>query len=320
MISLISHPGTLKGFSLNWISGRTTAVLVIWAGLCCFSPGLFAASKLAIGSGVTEPGSSVTLPISLTSDDHVAALQVDIQFDAVDVSSGSVSAGTAYVDHNLSFAVVSPGVLRLVIQSPTNSALGSGTLVNIQFNVAANASPGSSALTLANDLLVNNVQESVATSSVDGAINITDPAPQADLQIVKTVPIPAVGSGGVVMYTITVTNNGPVDVVGANVVDTLPEAFVNSSWSCSASAGSACTTAGVGNINDMADIDAGGSVTYSLSGTFQTGLTRDVVNTAQVIAPANVLDPDFSNNVARVVIPVSEIYDTIFVDGFESKK
>lgn len=317
MMSSISQPGTLKGFPLNLIFGRTAAALVIWAGLCCFSPGLFAASKLAIGSGVTEPGSSVTLPLSLTSDDHVAALQVDIQFDAVDVSSGSVSAGTAYVDHNLSFAVISPGVLRLVIHSPTNSALGSGTLVNIQFNVAADASPGSSSLTLANDLLVNNVEDPVATSSVDGAINIADPAPQADLQILKTVPIPAVGPGGVVIYTITVTNNGPVDVVGANVVDTLPEGFINSNWSCSASGGSACTTAGVGNINDLADIDAGGSVTYSLSGTFQAGLTRDVSNTAQVIAPANVYDPNFSNNVDQVVIPLSEIYDTIFVDGFE---
>lgn len=298
-----------------------TAALIIWGGFCLTSPSLFAASELTIGSGITAPGGTVNLPLSLTTDDHVAAMQVDVQFDAADVSSGAVSTGTAYVDHILAYNVVSPGVLRLVIYSPTNSALGSGTLGNIQFDVAAQAMLGFSDLTLTSDLLANNLAGPVAASSVNGTININDSASQADLQIVKTVPTPAVGPGAAVTYTITVTNNGPDDVVDAKIVDTIPAGIIDSFWSCSASAGSACTKEGDGHINDLADIDSGGAVTYSLSGTFQAGLTQDVTNTAQVIPPASVHDPNFSNNVDQVVILLSKIYDTIFIDGgFETNE
>jgi len=295
-----------------------TAALIIWGAFSFASPSLFAASELTMGSGVTAPGGSVNLPLSLTTDDHVAAMQVDVQFDAADFSSVAVSPGTAFEDHVLAYNVVSPGVLRLVIYSPTNTALGPGTLANIQFDVAAEATLGFSDVTLVNDLLADDLADVVAASSIDGTIEISDSAPQADLQIDKTVSTPAVEPRGGVTYTITVTNNGPDDAVDANIVDTVPEEIINSFWSCSASAGSACTKEGDGNINDLADIDAGSAVTYSLSGTFRAGITQDVTNTAQVISPASVHDPNFSNNVDQVVIPLSEIYDTIFIGGFES--
>ncbi len=75
-------------------------------------------------------------------------------------------------------------------------------------------------------------------------------------------------------YTVVVSNTGPSDVLAATVVDNNLSEFSSISWTCSASAGSNCL-AGSGNLDTTADIVASGSVTYTVTVTYDSGATTD---------------------------------------------
>jgi hypothetical protein len=82
------------------------------------------------------------------------------------------------------------------------------------------------------------------------------------------------------------------------VTDTLPAALQNGAWTCAASAGSACTASGSGNIQDTVDLLAGGNATYTLTATVASNASGSLVNTATVTAPATANDPDPTNDSA----------------------
>jgi uncharacterized repeat protein (TIGR01451 family) len=121
--------------------------------------------------------------------------------------------------------------------------------------------------------------------------------PQADLAITKTDGVTTAVPGGSVTYTVTASNAGPDPVVGGTVADTFP-AVLTCTWTCVGAGGGTCTAAGAGNINDLVNLPAGGSVTYTLTGTVATGTTGSLSNTATVSAPAGVTDPTPGNNSA----------------------
>ncbi len=90
----------------------------------------------------------------------------------------------------------------------------------------------------------------------------------ADLAITKTDGLDTVFAGNTVTYTITVSNRGPSDVVGAAVNDTFPPALSNVSWSCLSGTGSSCSSAsGTGNIATTVSLPRGGSVTFTATAT-----------------------------------------------------
>jgi hypothetical protein len=83
------------------------------------------------------------------------------------------------------------------------------------------------------------------------------------------------------------------------VADTLPAAITGATWTCVGAGGGTCTASGSGNINDTVSLPAGGSVTYTLSGTVAlTTASGPLSNTATVTAPAGVTDPTPGNNSA----------------------
>ena len=68
-------------------------------------------------------------------------------------------------------------------------------------------------------------------------------------------------------YTIVVTNNGPSDVIGATVTDTLPAAVASDTLTAVASGGaSGFTASGSGNINDTVNMPVGSTITYTVVG------------------------------------------------------
>lgn len=107
-------------------------------------------------------------------------------------------------------------------------------------------------------------------------VNPIDLTPlQADIAVTKSDGASTYTPGGTASYTITVTNAaGPDAITGISVSDTLPAGVtLSGAWSCSASAGSACSAASGGSAGDSAisltvDLDVGGTVTITVPVSF----------------------------------------------------
>jgi uncharacterized repeat protein (TIGR01451 family) len=118
----------------------------------------------------------------------------------------------------------------------------------------------------------------------------------ADLSITKTDGVASAAPGGSVTYTITGSNAGPDPVADAAIVDTFA-ADLTCTWTCTGVSGGTCTASGSGNINEVANLPSGGSVSYTASCTISTSATGTLTNSAS-IASATVPDPDTGNNSA----------------------
>jgi uncharacterized repeat protein (TIGR01451 family) len=126
--------------------------------------------------------------------------------------------------------------------------------------------------------------------------------PTGDLSISKTDGQATYFPGQVLTYTIVASNAGPADVTGATVADNFTAQIASVSWTCSASAGSSCGTAGgTGDINATVNLLAGGTATFTATATVSLSATGTLTNTATISAPAGVFDPNLTNNSATDV-------------------
>jgi LPXTG-site transpeptidase (sortase) family protein len=192
---------------------------------------------------------------------------------------------------------------------PTVAELESGTLILpdlisgafYEITVTANVTATSGSVT--------------NTANVTPPAGTTDPTPGnntvsdtdtinsvADLSITKTdgsaIYVPGVG----VTYTVTVTNGGPSDVIGATVADTKPTQITTWAWACASQTGGAtgCTPAASSSsdFSDSVDIPSGGSIVYTVTANIAPAATGNLVNTATVSVPAGTTDPTPGNNSA----------------------
>ncbi|QIL69905.1 DUF11 domain-containing protein [Diaphorobacter sp. HDW4B] len=115
---------------------------------------------------------------------------------------------------------------------------------------------------------------------------------KADLRIEKT----ATPDGSYVPdqslnYQIVVTNDGPSDVDGASIQDTVPSKVNVSLWSCTPATGADCGANASGTDNNVSltgvKIPAGKSVTITVTGMAQRSATGDIINTATVTPPTS---------------------------------
>jgi hypothetical protein len=109
---------------------------------------------------------------------------------------------------------------------------------------------------------------------------------------------------------VTASNNGPGDVTGATITDTLPAAISSANWTCVAASGATCQPNGTGSINATVDLAAGSQVTFTINATVAASATGPLTNTATVSAPAGVTDPNTVNNSASDT-DSSTIADTV---------
>src|SRR5262249_43798429 len=117
--------------------------------------------------------------------------------------------------------------------------------------------------------------------------------PEADLKITKTDGQASYAPGGVLTYTITVTNQGPNSVTGETVTDSFPADLGSISWTCTASLGSACgSTSGNGNISATVDLLSTGTATFTVTATASLTATGSISNTASVAPPGGTTEPD----------------------------
>jgi uncharacterized repeat protein (TIGR01451 family) len=158
--------------------------------------------------------------------------------------------------------------------------------------------------------LTNTATISTAPSTVidlvpgnNTAVDVDAPM-SADLVVTKTDGVPTYTAGGTVIYTITVSNNGPSDVTGATFSDTAPGLFDSWTWKCEAQLTAVChplvETAGGATFTDSVNIPAGKSITYTVKAQINAGATVAITNTASVTLPLPgiFLDPVPGNNTA----------------------
>ena len=132
-------------------------------------------------------------------------------------------------------------------------------------------------------------------------INVQNPiAPNADLQIVKTVDNANPNPGDTVNYTVTVTDLGPATSTGVVATDTLPTGvtFV----SATSSVGSYATSTGVWTIGDLATSSI---ATLTIAATVDAGTAgTSITNWATVGESASSTDLYPANNIASSTIAV----------------
>ena len=133
----------------------------------------------------------------------------------------------------------------------------------------------------------------LGAQSMEADIRVTS---ECDLTITVDDGQSAAVPGEAVSYAITVSNPGTSAVAGAVVTDNLPAAVSTAYWSCIGSGGGACTASGSGDIDDLADLPVGASVTYTLDVTIDPSATGTLSNSASVSPPAGYVDTNPGDN------------------------
>ncbi len=284
--------------------------------------------------GATIP-TQVLAPISSPATTPVAN-QVDLEVTKTDsittVTAGAAHSYTVTVRNNGPQAVTGATVsdtMPALLQSPTwscsvanqsaaatcGAASGSGniaTTVNLgvndiaTFTINATIDPAAPSGTAT---LVNTATASVPAGVTDtnttnnSATDTDDVNRRADISVSKTDGITNAVPGTTITYTVAVTNNGPSNAGLVAVADTVPATITGVTWTCSSTAGSACTAAsGSGNaIATSANLIRSGVATYTITGTLNPGTpagTGTLVNTATATLPVGVTEINTTNNSA----------------------
>jgi uncharacterized repeat protein (TIGR01451 family) len=118
--------------------------------------------------------------------------------------------------------------------------------------------------------------------------------PVVNVSVTKTSSPNPYTQGHLLTYTIVVRNGGPTTAAPATVDDPLPIQLAGAgfTWTCMATTGSTCGAAtGVAPLHDTPTIVAGGSVTYTLTGTVPAATAAVLTNVVTVTPPPGVFDP-----------------------------
>ncbi len=192
----------------------------------------------------------------------------------------------------------------------TTPAVGSSGTVACSSN-AAIASGGTYSVLIAVTATGTGLQTNTATvasAAVDNDPDVTDnsdtenvtiTAAQADLRIAKSATASPVASGGTIVYTLVVTNDGPSPASNLTLTDPMPA----NATSAIAASGLSCN----GPVTPLvtctaASLAVGASATVTITTTAPTGPTS-ITNTATVYSSTT--DPVTSDNSASVTTSVS---------------
>ena len=247
--------------------------------------------SITVTDGVSSavPGGSITYTITATNVGPSAvtgATISDLLPAGLTASWTTATAGGAAVTSgatgsgNISATVNLPVGGTVTFTAP---ATISAALTGIISNTATITAPGGTT----DPNLANNAGTDTDTLT-----------PQADLAITLTDGVTTAIPTGSVTYTITASNSGPSDAIGATVTDSFP-AVLTATWTCVGAGGGTCGAAsGSGNIADTVNLPVGASVTYTAIAQVSVAATGTLTNTAVVGAPAGVTDTNLANNTA----------------------
>jgi uncharacterized repeat protein (TIGR01451 family) len=185
-------------------------------------------------------------------------------------------------------AVGGTGTITCTTASMANGATASFTIV---VNVTAVSGAIVNTVTGSSDAfdvdLTNN--NAIATTTINAPLS-------ADLVITKTTPTTLAPQGSTIIYTITVTNNGPSAASTVTMTDALPASLLFQS--IAAPGGFNCTTPGVGVTGTItctgATLANGASAVFTLAVKVSPTATGSIVNGASVGSATS--DPNPGNS------------------------
>lgn len=155
----------------------------------------------------------------------------------------------------------------------------------------------------------------LATVPVTGhVLDLYESDELADLAVTVTDNISSVAPGGSTTYVLTVANAGPDAAPRVQVLDRFPEGL-SCAWTCSGTGGGTCSPSGSDDIDDIAGLPGGGTVTYAATCTIDVALSGVLVNTAVAVPLGAVGELDSADNSDTDTTSVDGA--DIFADGFE---
>jgi len=256
------------------------------------------------GSATYTPGGTATYTIVVTNAGPSDASNTTVS-DALPpgvtltANVSCVAAGTA----NCGTVTGTAGQTSL---GTTGASIAAGAANSLTFIAPVAFAPSLASSPLINTATATNPASTPATVADSDTLNAL-----ADLAITKTDGVATAVPGQTVTYTIVVSNAGPSDVIGAVVSDVFPAIISSAIWTCVASGGS-CSASGSGNISDTVNLPVGATLTYTVLATISPSATGNLVNTATVIPPGGVTDPNMANNSASdtdTITPATSVAD-----------
>ena len=284
-------------------------------GVSAQNPG----AELDIPDVITaDPNGQVTVPINFISNgNEITAAAFSVDFDEVCLTYDAESNISTVFSLPTGFqptAMFDPddidGELDIVIFqiSLAPSPMPDGTIATITFTACNATTPNVviAPIGFSTDPIATftdaNSQDVPGTA--DGGKVVVVPAGvvfNADLAVTKVDKTDPVRAGGTITYTVTVTNNGPLDATNVTLVDDLPAeaTFVSSSPGVPT-----CTLVGAQLTCDLGTITNGGSadVVIVLSTTNPTDAT--LTNTATV-SSGDIPDDTPANNTVSITTTVT---------------
>ena len=228
-----------------------------------------------VNNATPNVGGNVIFTVTATNNGPSNATGVSVS-DALPTGytlvSATPSAGTSYV----------AGVWTI-------GALNSGASATLQL----------SATVLASGNYTNTASRTASTpadpnAANDSAIAVVTPLATADIAMTKTVNNATPSVGQSVIFTVTVTNNGPANATGVQVTDLLPSGYSYSTHTLSQ--GTYSTTTGVWNVGT---VNSGSAPSLNLHATVLA--TGSYTNTASRTA-STPADPNAANDSAIAVV------------------
>ena len=158
----------------------------------------------------------------------------------------------------------------------------------------------------AGQTIVNTAAVTSPTPDPDPSNNTsTDITPvdlAADLAVTKTGAPSPVSAGGVLTYTVEVSNLGPADGQNVRLTDPLPDQLSNGEYSLD----SVTFQSWSGSLS-LGTLPAGGARTVVLRGTVRADAAETIQNTVTITSDTP--DPDPTNNTATELTPVNTAAD-----------
>ena len=290
------------------------------------------APPTSVGSSITQPTCAIptgTISVTATGSGTIeysrngTDWQTTGLFSGLDPNSYVIrvrSSDNPACTRNLGFTInaVPSGP---TVSNPTVTTATVGTAVSRNFTASGGTAPYSYSVasgTLPNGLSLATTGVLSGTPTESGSFTITvratgnngcsgvgsayiltvGDAPSADLSITKTDGVSSLVPGTPTTYTITVSNAGPLAVTGATVTDIFSTTITSVAWTATFAGGASGTGSGTGNISQQVNLPMGSSVTYLAVCETGPASTGTLSNTASVIMPGGMTDPNPGNNSA----------------------